>query len=177
MADEVARETHHQHIRTLHWLIVALVIGQWISAGGMEAFFARAADQPGVLPDSFGAAWHMSFGIAILLLMCGRFVLRLKVGTPDVPHDLARPLRRLARLTHFAFYVVLVMLPLTGLAALFFARDFAAAHILLKNALLVLAGLHILGVAYHMAVLRDGLLWRMITRPPERAGHWRNPVF
>ena len=179
MATETARETHHRHIRILHWLIVALIIGQWISASWMEAFFESIRDTPapGPLPHTFGAAWHMSFGAAILLLMSMRFILRLKVNTPDVPRDLPWPLRLLARLTHFAFYFLLVALPTTGMASLMFARDFVFAHLWLKNALLVLAALHMAGVLFHMIVLRDGLLWRMVKRPADRNGRLKNPVF
>jgi cytochrome b561 len=162
---DVAREPYPRKIRILHWTIVGLILVQWISAGWMEEFFRRVRDQPvGVLPDNAGAIIHALFGASILVLMLARLVIRIKSDAPGPPRDLSRPLWMLSLTNHLAFYAVLVAMPLTGLASLYFARDFAAAHVALKNLLLALIALHVAGVAYHMLVLRDGALWRMLKR-------------
>ena len=160
---EIRDEVYPRRIRILHWTVLALVLVQLLSADFMSAFFRRAQDLPlGTLPDNFGAYIHALGGATILVLMIIRFISRLKLGTPPKPRDLSPPLRLLASLNHFAFYVVLVLLPLTGVSALFFARDFGDVHEALKNVLYVLIGLHVAGIVYHMFILRDGVLWRMI---------------
>jgi cytochrome b561 len=160
---DVSAHPYPRQIRILHWLILGLVIVQWITASWMEEFFRRAKDlELGTLPDTLGASLHALFGASILLLMLARLILRFKLGTPRPPSDAPRALQNLALANHLAFYLVLVLLPLTGVASLFFARDFAAAHVTLKTLLLVLIGLHVAGVLYHMLWLKDGLLWRML---------------
>jgi cytochrome b561 len=160
---QIAYQVYPRPIRILHWTIVGLIALQLLSADFMEAFFRRVEDQPvGILPDNAGALMHAAGGVLILILMAARFLMRLKLGTPPIPRDLAPPLRILARLNHFAFYVVLVLLPLSGASAVFFAREFGDIHETLVIVLFVIIGLHLAGVAFHMIVLRDGLLWRML---------------
>jgi cytochrome b561 len=159
----IAEQVYPRQLRALHWMVVALVIVQLFSADWMEDFFRRAEHLPlGTLPDTAGSALHALSGATILVLMAVRFLIRLKYGTPPLPSDLPRGLQLLALTNHFAFYAVLVLMPLTGLSALMFARDLGAVHEALKNVLYVLVGLHLAGVAFHMFVLRDGLLWRML---------------
>ena len=147
----------------LHWLIAALVVVQWLSADAMGEFFDRYADSgPPGLPDG-GALVHAAVGGTILVLMILRFLARLRYGAPPPPADLPRYLSLAARLNHYAFYVVLILLPLTGVTALFLATEAADLHELLKSLLLVLIGAHVLGAAYHAFLRRDGVVWRMLS--------------
>jgi cytochrome b561 len=160
----IAQDRYPLPIRVLHWLVVALVLVQVISSDWMEAWFDRARVADAAAPLSSGALVHAVTGAAILLLMAIRFLVRFSWGTPPAPGDLPVGLRILSRLNHFAFYLLLVALPLTGLMAVFFAPAVAWTHSVLTIALYAVLALHVAAVLWHMLVLRDGLLWRMLGR-------------
>lgn len=94
----------------LHWVIVAGIVAQY--------FLAEAAeDHEGAGPSAFSAAgFHNSIGITILALALLRVLWRLVELPPSLPQTMKSYERTLARTTHFAFYVLLFALPLTGWA-------------------------------------------------------------
>lgn len=147
----------------LHWIVAVLVGAQWLSAGGMEAYFDRAgkAGPPG-FPDTNAARLHALTGALILILVVARLVLRLRHGAPPLPADMPRLMRLAARADHYALYATLVLLPLTGMAALYAATAAAGAHQLLKTLLIALIALHVAGALFHAFVRDDGVFRRMI---------------
>lgn len=94
----------------LHWVIVAGIVAQY--------FLAEAAeDHEGAAASAFSAAgFHTSIGITILALALLRVLWRLVELPPSLPQAMKSYERTLARTTHFAFYVLLFALPLTGWA-------------------------------------------------------------
>jgi cytochrome b561 len=96
--------------------------------------------------------------------MLSRVLLRLRHGAPPLPADLNPLLKLAAHLDHFALYATLILLPLTGVTALFVWTGAADLHGLLVLLLFALVALHLLGVAFHTFVRRDGLVWRMLSR-------------
>jgi cytochrome b561 len=158
------RETYARPLIILHWMIVALIIGQMLSADGMSDFFDAAKDSdiaPG-LPPSGGALIHASMGAGILILVIVRLIIRMNSRVPPPPADLPPLLQLVSRVTHFALYAVLVALPLSGAAALFISPEAGDVHEALKNALYVIAGLHIAGALTHLLIFRDGVFFRML---------------
>jgi cytochrome b561 len=147
----------------LHWAIVALVIVQLASSDGMEAFWDRNENGPPGLPDGGAALLHAGSGALILVLMILRVVARLRYGAPPLPPDLPDLVSRLAHVNHYALYATLLLLPPTGVLALFVFTGAADIHELLKNLLLVLVALHVLGAAFHAFIRRDGVVWRILT--------------
>jgi cytochrome b561 len=153
----------------LHWLIVALVALQWLTHDAMEEAFEPLEDGvAGFLGFNIGSRVHLVGGVAVLLLVVLRFGLRLRRGTPPLPPELTAPLAWLARAVDWAFYAVLVLLPVSGLAAVLVNVDASDPHGLLFNLLAVLIVLHLAGVLFHSVVLRDGLIRRMLV--PHRSG-------
>jgi cytochrome b561 len=147
----------------LHWLIVALVLVQWLSADAMEDFFDRYEDMgPPGFPDG-AAIVHAGGGATILILMILRIAARIRYGAPPLPPDVPGYISLAAHLNHYAFYAVLILLPLTGVTALFIATEAADLHELLKTLLFLLIGAHVLGAAFHAFIRRDGVIWRMLT--------------
>lgn len=164
--------------RTFHWLVVALVLVQ----------IGIALVLPAILPKSVEdgiTAWHLATGSTILVVMLLRLAWRLTHPMPPAPADLRPALRVLARGTHWAFYLVLILLPLLGwLAANAYgatpqllgliplprllapnqpvAETIGAVHKTVAMLLLVLIALHVSGVLYHVLVKRDGLIQRML---------------
>ncbi len=163
--------------KTLHWLIALLAFSQL----AMGKFFEVEADESGSLFD-----WHTPFGLSVLALMVVRLGWRLTHTVPALPGNTPGWQQVAARVTHIAFYVLLIALPITGWlltsvdgdAVSFFgwftvpslpvpageaSEDFLEeTHELLGNVLLVLAGIHVLAGLKHHYMDRDDVLRRMM---------------
>lgn len=172
--------------RAFHWLVVVLIAAQ----------FVIALVLPSVLPASTEdaiIAWHFSVGSTILLVMLLRLAWRLTHPPPPAPADLPPALRLLARATHWAFYAVLIVLPLLGwtaanaygatprLLGLFplpalvspnkpFAEAVGTIHATVALSLAGLIALHVSGALYHALVKRDGVMGRMLPGRTPHAG-------
>ena len=92
--------------KALHWLIVLLIINQWLIA-------ERAEDLTGF--QKFTALnWHKWFGMTIFMLAIVRLVWRIANPVPDLTAE-TRPWERvLARVSHFLLYALIFAMPLTG---------------------------------------------------------------
>ncbi|TAL29838.1 MAG: cytochrome B [Phenylobacterium sp.] len=89
----------------LHWVIAALIALQVALAGRME-------DRT---PEAFAVTqFHKSIGITILLLSLARLAWRLMHRPPPEPAGLASWERTLAHAVHWAFYAVMILMPVTG---------------------------------------------------------------
>ena len=162
--------------QAFHWIIVALLVVQYFTewapkslGGGSDA-----------LTD-----WHLAIGPTILLVMLLRLLWRLTHRPPPPPTDLPVALRLLSRATHYAFYAILIVLPLLGwtaasgfgvtpyllgfipLPALIaknksLADTIGDVHGTLALALLAVIALHVAGALYHRLVKHDGVLQRML---------------
>jgi cytochrome b561 len=164
--------------RTFHWLVVLLLLAQYTTKLILPFVLPKSAE------DSINA-WHLSIGSTILLVMLLRLVWRLTHRPPPPPADLPPGLRLLSRANHWAFYIVLILLPLLGwiaanaygatvyLAGLVplpaltapdkaFAEQIGPVHGSLALLLLALIALHIAGALYHAVVKRDGVAQRML---------------
>jgi cytochrome b561/polyisoprenoid-binding protein YceI len=95
----------------LHWAIAAailsnLIVGWWMkNAIGDNATQARAI-----------AAFqlHKSVGLTVLLLTALRLLWRFTHKPPPLPAGMARWERFSAKTTHWAFYILMVLVPLSG---------------------------------------------------------------
>lgn len=161
--------------KALHWLIALLVVVQFGTKLIGTSSFSEAQLN----------AWHLAVGPTIGFLMILRLLWRLSHRYPPPPADLALPLRVLAGATHWAFYVLLIGLPVIGwfaasaygvtpylfgvipLPALLPHDDtvgeaIGRVHGAFAWVLLALAGLHVCGALYHAAVKQDGVFSRML---------------
>jgi len=93
--------------KALHWIIVLLIINQWIIA-------ERADALPNGLAKLQVLAWHKSFGITILMLAAIRLVWRLMNPTPELTTETKPWERALAKLSHLLLYALIFAMPLTG---------------------------------------------------------------
>ena len=95
----------------LHWTIAALLFVQiyvgW-TFGDMDRGPAR----------DLWFQWHKTLGVMILLLSLVRLAWRLIHRPPPLPLEMPGWERLVAKLSHWAFYVILIGLPLTGWAAI-----------------------------------------------------------
>ena len=95
----------------IHWTSAALILSQlWLGF--------TFDDLPRGTPERAELfLWHKTIGVAILLLALARLALRLIDAPPPYPADFPKWERRVAVWNHRAFYVLIIALPLTGLAA------------------------------------------------------------
>lgn len=96
---------------TLHWLTVALVLIQ-LYLGFTFADMERGPARTELF------TWHKTVGAAILVLSLARLAWRLMHKPPPFPESLPRWERIAAVWNHRIFYLLLIALPLTGLATI-----------------------------------------------------------
>jgi cytochrome b561 len=176
-ADAGTAGSHYTRVAIwLHWLIGLAVI----------ANIALAMLTEGLPRETQRAAMdiHKALGITILALTVVRIAWRLGHRPPPLPAAIPAWQRLLGRITHGLFYVLLILLPLSGWVWMsaagrpidFFglfavpvivAPNEALAdvmhdrHELLGLTMLALAAIHILAALKHQFVDRTGFIGRM----------------
>ncbi len=162
--------------RTLHWIIALLIVAN------LALGFAHDA-----LPKDWAVMpVHKSIGLTVLALTLVRIGWRLTHRAPPLPAAMPGWERGAAQATHFAFYALMLLLPLSGWIMssagdrplnwffLFDVHKFAvtredaivglsrAAHGPLGFVWAALILLHVAAALRHHFVLRDGVLRRML---------------
>jgi len=164
--------------KLLHWLILALLIAQFIFAWTMPQI---RRDTPVTTLISL----HFTVGVIILAVAIVRLGWRATHAEPT-PEDGLPPWQvQSARIVHWLLYLLLFVIPILGwvnaswrgMPIVMFGFELPAlmakrapgwgwtgdVHGLLANYLmLALVGLHVLAALYHHFIRRDGLLRRML---------------
>jgi cytochrome b561 len=176
----------------LHWTIAVLIVIQLFLGWWMNEWV------PDHSPLQDQIQWiHVSLGITILLLVLVRIAVRLAKPPPPEPSDIPGWERPLISFTHTLFYVLLIVIPLTGWAIIslskegpslwgipwprlpglgFLAHNRAWRHDLKSIHTFWLIWLVLLNLALHVAgALKhqfDGhpVLWRMLPGRTSRSG-------
>jgi cytochrome b561 len=166
---------YHPLLVVLHWSL-AFLIPAALALGAL-----RLAPMSNASPLKYDALHaHMLGGIAILILMSLRLLLRNMTPRPAAADTGTAALDVLARISHRAFYALAIAMPVTGLImagqtgvigivanahptlpADFWAFPIRSIHYLLSRALMMLIVLHLAGVIYHTFIRKDRLLRRM----------------
>lgn len=142
----------------LHWIVAALVILQLIFGESTGEGFDARVEGAGSGYNTASIA-HIVAGVLIGLFMVWRLMQRRGRGVPDEGTGLQA---LAAKVVHWAFYAVLIVAPLVGLAAWFGAsEDIADLHTMVKPVLIGLIAVHVVAALYHHFILKDGLLLRM----------------
>jgi cytochrome b561 len=171
MAKTIVR--YSKSIVVIHWASAIAVLGAWLSAEGGR----KIVQDPPLL--------HFTLGLAVLVLVLPRLILRL-IGPEPEPVARTGWLALGAKIGHGALYLLLIGLPLTGwyvasqmgvqvsfaglplpaLTAPVQGRPglIAELHENAGNLILILAGAHALMAIWHQFVLHDGALRRMSWR-------------
>ena len=102
---------YRRTVMWIHWITAILVVMQ-IYIGFTFDDLPKGWDE-----RAFLFAWHKTWGALILLLALARLAVRLLNPPPPYPADYPKWKRFLAVWNHRLFYVLLIALPLTGLAA------------------------------------------------------------
>jgi len=163
--------------RALHWLMAALLILQWL-----------VGEKPKLLG---GISLHFSLGLSLLLLVMIRLAWRITHPAPPPAASAPRWERLVARAMHYAWYLLMIALPISGIlnrqlrgktTSWFGLIDFPAwlspdkywahqleeLHETLATVFLVLLAVHVAAALKHHFMDRDGVLRGML-RGPEGA--------
>lgn len=148
----------------LHWIIFILVALQYLLHDGISAAFDKV-ENGAVAETTVLAGAHVIGGFLVFALMLARLYVRMNQGVPPPPDTEGPLLSKLAEATHWAFYALLVLLPVTGAVAWFRASEGAAeVHQILRAVLLALVVLHAGAALMHHFVFKTDVLRRMTRR-------------
>ncbi len=159
-----------------HWLTLALLIAAWFLGDSLDE--ARHGEGATIL----GYIVHAVVGGAVLLLVMMRLFFRSKDGVPAPMGN--TPMDKVATGIHHLLYLVLFLLPVSGVITVLssdvgrallannatllpkkfsgvFAHD---VHETLVTVLIVLVVVHLLGAIKHQFIAKDGLMQRMMLR-------------
>jgi len=162
--------------RLLHWLMAICVLSMLFIGVGMVS---TVASKYLTLVQI-----HKSLGIGILLLALIRLALRIRYGAPALPADISEPMKLGAYLSQYAFYALMIGMPLLGWGMMSAAAYpivifgglhlppilpvSAKLHTLLWHAHFYLAFvffalilLHVAAILFHKLVRRDGVFETM----------------
>jgi cytochrome b561 len=162
----MAKPTGYSTIQiTLHWLVLLLVVVQLLVAESMTET-VDAIEEGGAVSatTAFFGSVHFWVGLAILAVMLTRLGVRLRRGAPEHADTSNAALTIVAKTVHYALYAALIAAPISGLLAYYGIADIGDIHALVRPALFILVGLHILGALYGQFVRKDSTLTRM-TKP------------
>lgn len=147
----------------LHWLIVVLLVVQYLVSESMEGLWDATTEGKLLTPETHFYGWvHIITGSVVLVAAALRLADRLRNGRP--PHSAVEPhwALLLSKVTHAAMYAVLILMPALGLAAWLSGIDgLAQLHTLLWTPLLVLIGLHVVGALAQQFYFRTNAIGRM----------------
>lgn len=166
----------------IHWLTAFAVIALWrIAESAEEAEHANMEAEHIAL-----IVQHKALGITVLALTLLRIFWKLGHPAPALPSTMAKWEVAVFKVLHFAFYVLLLGLPLAGWAASSFAdypismwgafevplfpvevnkelaRAIMSLHKTGGEAIIILMFIHILAALKHTFVTKTGGIWKML---------------
>lgn len=169
-------ERYNPVLVTLHWLMAILIL--------LALFFGKVVIAP--LSDGFedkltNIAGHMIVGLVIGALLIARLIVRLRSPIPPHAQTGNALLDILGKASHWVFYVLIAVMVVSGISMSMSAGLMPMAlggaeavlpsgfetlvprriHIAASSGLILLILMHLGATAYHMLLLRDGLIKRM----------------
>lgn len=171
-------------VRRLHWAVAWFIVFALVLIE-IKGWFPRGS------ATRTAVKWgHMQFGIAVLLLMLPRLLVRLRHAAPPITPPLPRWQDVLSKLVHLSLYLLAFAVPLLGVSMMFIAGkpwnllglplpvmatpdpDLAHAlegiHETIGNVLMWLAIAHAAAAVFHHFVQRDDTLLRMLPEGRKR---------
>lgn len=178
-ADDAAAMRYSTAAVVIHWLTAALLLTQVGVGFAFHQFFERGTPERMEL-----FAWHKTLGVVILMLALLRLAVRLMRRPPPFPADYPKLQAAAATWIHRLLYVMLIALPLTGLAAVSWRGPevelmgglaipsipgvteeahevFEEAHIVLVWATIAMLVGHVAAALWHQFVDRGAIAGRM----------------
>lgn len=171
-------ESYDRLSRALHWIAAILIVLAW-ALMEMEDLFPKDSEGRRIMK-----LLHYDTGLLVLALLLPRLPWRWLHPVAEL--DAALWMKRIAKSTKAALYVLMVLAPLSGLAALQakgepvallgvalpdlfsglapYRKAVKEVHEWMSDALLLLAAAHAAAALWHHFVMRDSTLRRMLGR-------------
>jgi cytochrome b561 len=112
--------------RLVHWLTVLLIFFNLLFSEAVEHLTERLKGGYQMTADDIaGANLHAYVGFAVLALTVLRLILRAVQGAPEPPASEAAIFQTIAKVTHGLLYLLLLGMPLAGIAAYYFGVEIA----------------------------------------------------
>ena len=149
----------------LHWIIAALILAILFTH---EEFLAIQAAQLRSGPVSVGQSvvrgLHLWGGAVVFPLAVWRTVIRVRLGVPAPPRHELRAFRSAASCTHLLFYILIFVLPVSGVLVYFCVLPSAsgAIHHFGEPVLILLALAHVGASLMHHFYWKTDVLRRML---------------
>ncbi|ASJ76251.1 cytochrome b/b6 domain-containing protein [Granulosicoccus antarcticus] len=136
--------------RRLHWLVLLLLIGQYVLQGAMrDALVAIDSQETLSFFQFIVTTWHTWAGVSVAAIMIWRWQLRVRRvpladGTLSVAHE------RWVEWHHKSLYAVIMLMAMTGVLHYYFGFEQAGRwHEWGKWLLAFLVGMHVVGALSH----------------------------
>ncbi len=166
--------------RWMHWIVFGLVLLAYICINLFEAF------PKGSIPRGNVLAAHYTAGVAVLLLVLPRLLVRLRNGRPPIAPPPPRWIEWVGNITHVALYLFLLIQPILGIITLqiggkpvtlfgvtllpsfvslpdrALSHRFEDIHGTIGTVFYYVIGLHIVAAFWHHFGRRDNTLTRML---------------
>jgi cytochrome b561 len=163
----------------LHWIVVLLVLGAWLT-GQFGDELPRGA------PRETGLFFHMSLGLTVVAFVIARLFWRLSDPPPAAEKSPLGAWGEWAgKAVHYFIYVALIAVPVAGIVVQFaqghalpifglfeiaspwrpdraLAHDVKEVHEVLANGMMALIGLHAAAALAHHYIFRNRTLLRML---------------
>lgn len=161
MAGLLIRDTKLSYLpiqKVLHWAVVLGILVQWITSDAIHRTHNPLV--PASSADLILHALHNYMGITLGFVIAARLLLR--IINPVAPAA-TQPVwkQRTAEIVHWGLYASLLAQIATGFVAAYFWSGAGRLHVLFWNLTLLLIGLHLAAVVFHL-VRRDGAIRRML---------------
>lgn len=163
-------------MRVVHWLMAALIFA--LLFVGLSMVSSLSTWQYTLL------AWHKVAGLLAALAVLLRLAIRWQAKTPALPASMPKVQQLAAKLTHIAFYLLLLLMPVSGYLMqnaagrpisvfglsfpqliptdLVWYGLFRELHAWCSLLLMLLIVLHITAALYHGLIKRDAVLSSML---------------
>lgn len=149
---------------TLHWLIVLLIIAQYIESDWMGDIWRGWRRNTPVDGLTNALGWsHIVLGTLVLLFAAIRLWDRFTHGRPPAPEGEPAWAGWLSQITHVLIYALLFAMPISGLLAWFGGiPQLAEIHEWLWNPLVALIVVHVAGALAQHFYFRTDVLRRIM---------------
>src|SRR6056297_2094867 len=143
----------------LHWLTAFLIAAAYLVSEGMGDAL-RLREQSGATGVE-GNTLHVWLGGAVFAIVAVRLAVRIRFGAPT-PAEGTPPLWELAAIWgHRLLYLLMLAVPLMGALTWYAGLPLGDAHEVAGNALMLIAGGHVVMAMLHEALRSDGTMARM----------------
>lgn len=154
----------------LHWISALLVIAVFVTHEAMIAA-AKAVDDGAWAGYDAPMLIHVAGGVTVFVFALWRLGLLSRRGAPSLPSEEPLPLRLGAVAVKLALYVIVLVMPVSGVLSWFGGVGAAGqVHAAMEPAILAAVALHVLGALYQQLWLKSAVFMRMLSPEPARKG-------